>query len=95
MRGKLFIPRKLSVDDSRYLEWNNSQVVVNGVRINQYDMDGRKQGYWEDYYDNGKLWSKGSYVNGLRDGYWEYYDINGGIWLKGNFINGFMYEKNK
>ena len=94
MRGKLFIPRKLSVDDSRYLEWNNSQVFVNGVRINQYDMDGNKIGYWEYYHPNGNLHSKGNYVNGLENGYWESYYSDGEIWLRGNFING-LYEKNK
>jgi antitoxin component YwqK of YwqJK toxin-antitoxin module len=88
MRGKLFIPRKLSVDDSRYLEWNNSQVVVNGVRINQYDMGGRKQGYWEDYYENGRIRSKGNYVNGIWEGNWEWYYDNGKISSKASYVNG-------
>jgi antitoxin component YwqK of YwqJK toxin-antitoxin module len=79
MKNKLFIPRKLSDDDSRYSDWNNSQPVVNGVRINQYDLDGRKQGYWESYYLSGQLQSKGNYVNGEADGYWEYHWRNGSI----------------
>jgi antitoxin component YwqK of YwqJK toxin-antitoxin module len=90
MRGKLFIPRKLSVDDSRYLEWNNSQVVVNGVRINQYDMDGRKQGYWEYYYENGRIRSKGNYVNGIWEGNWEWYYDNGKISSKASYVNGYV-----
>jgi antitoxin component YwqK of YwqJK toxin-antitoxin module len=88
MRGKLFIPRKLSVDDSRYLEWNNSQVVVNGVRINQYDMDGRKQGLWEDYYDSGNLYSKGNYINGKEEGIWEFYYSKGNLCSKASYVNG-------
>jgi hypothetical protein len=88
MRGKLFIPRKLSVDDSRYLEWNNSQVVVNGVRINQYDLDGRKQGLWEDYYENGRIRYKGNYVNGIWEGNWEWYYDNGKISSKASYVNG-------
>jgi antitoxin component YwqK of YwqJK toxin-antitoxin module len=90
MRGKLFIPRKLSVDDSRYLEWNNSQVVVNGVRINQYDSEGRKQGLWMEYWGNGKIYSKGSYINDVQDGYWEWYHDNGKLWLKELYKNGYV-----
>ena len=78
------------MDDSRYLEWNNSQVVVNGVRINQYDMDGRKQGYWEDYYDSGKLYSKGNYINGKEEGIWEFYYSKGNLCSKASYVNGYV-----
>jgi uncharacterized protein len=85
---KLFIPRKLNADDSRYSEWNNAQPIKDGIRINQYDIEGNKQGYWELYYSNGKLEYKGSYLNGLRDGYFEEYYSNGKIFLKGSYVNG-------
>ena len=87
-KKKLFIPRKLSDDDSRYSEWNNSQKTVDGKRINQFDSEGRKQGIWEQYYDNGDLSVKGGYINGEMDGYWEFYWENGKISSKGSFING-------
>jgi antitoxin component YwqK of YwqJK toxin-antitoxin module len=74
---KLFIPRKISGENSRWSDWNKNQPMVDGKRINQYDLDGRKQGYWETYYNNGNLESKGDYVNGMRDGIWEYYYWNG------------------
>ena len=38
---------------------------------------GEKHGYWEYYYYNGQLYSKGKYVNGNRHGYWEYYHTDG------------------
>jgi hypothetical protein len=60
MKDKLFIPRKLNADDSRYTEWNNSQPIKDGVRINQYDYEGNNHGYWEYYY-YGKLYFKGNY----------------------------------
>jgi hypothetical protein len=85
---KLFIPRKLSSNDSRYSEWNNSQPMVDGVRINQYDYEGNKEGYWEEYRSNGNLWVKGSYVNGKEDGYWEVYYDNGRLMSKGNYKDG-------
>ena len=51
-KNKLFIPRKLSPDDNRYSEWNNSQPIIDGKRINQYDSEGRKQGIWEEHDDD-------------------------------------------
>ena len=50
--------------------------------------DNGMQGTWEQYYNNGKLATKGNYVNGERDGYWEYYDDNGKLFSKGNYVNG-------
>jgi antitoxin component YwqK of YwqJK toxin-antitoxin module len=85
-KNKLFIPRKLSDDDSRYAEWNKEQPVVDGKRINQYDSEGRKDGYWET--DNGELFSKVYYKNGVRDGIWEIYWNSGDLYYKGMYING-------
>jgi antitoxin component YwqK of YwqJK toxin-antitoxin module len=68
---KLFIPRKLSGEDSRYSKWNEEQPIVNGIQINQYDLDGKGQGYWEHYNSDGKYTNKGEYVDGLRNGIWK------------------------
>jgi hypothetical protein len=87
-KKKLFIPRKLSDDDSRYADWNNSQPIIDGIKINQYGIDGRKQGYWEEYYDNGQLDTKGNYINDEKDGYWEWYYSNGDPECKGSYKNG-------
>jgi antitoxin component YwqK of YwqJK toxin-antitoxin module len=46
------------------------------------------KGYWEQYYSNGNLLSKGNFINGERDGYWECYHSDGVLWYKGNFLNG-------
>jgi antitoxin component YwqK of YwqJK toxin-antitoxin module len=86
-KNKLFIPRKLFDDDSRYSDWNNKQPMMGNKRINQYDMEGRKQGYWIEYFDYGKLQSKGSYKNGLRDGDWFFY-YRGKFWDKDRYKNG-------
>ena len=87
-KKKLFIPRKLSGEGSRWEQWNKEQPIVDGRRINQYDSDGIKQGYWEYYHNNGKLLSKGSYINDKRDGYWESYWDTGEVGAKGSLING-------
>ena len=44
---------------------------------NQYNFKGLRDGYWEVYYSNGKIYCKGNYINGARDGYWEVYFYNG------------------
>lgn len=44
--------------------------------INKYDEEGERHGYWEWYWDNGNLLSKGNYHNGNRIGLWEWY-VNG------------------
>jgi len=48
-KKKLFIPRRLSGEDSRWVQWNKYQPIVDGVQINQYTHDGKKEGYWEEY----------------------------------------------
>jgi GH24 family phage-related lysozyme (muramidase) len=87
-KKKLFIPRKLSKNDSRYDNWNKDQPIKDGVRINQYNPVGEEQGYWEIYDDNNVVISKGHYIKGNRDGIWEYYYWNGELECKGSYKNG-------
>jgi antitoxin component YwqK of YwqJK toxin-antitoxin module len=36
---------------------------------------GQLHGIWEEYYDNGQLWYKGTFINGIEHGPWiTYYD---------------------
>jgi antitoxin component YwqK of YwqJK toxin-antitoxin module len=39
---------------------------------NQFNKEGKREGYWELHWDNGKLASKGYYINGERVGFWEF-----------------------
>ena len=34
---------------------------------------------WEWYYENGKIRSRGSYLNGSEDGVWKYYFEDGSL----------------
>ena len=65
-KKKLFIPRRLSGENSRYLEWNKDQPIVDGERINQYTHDGIKIGYWEELvslkYEKGNYNEKGEKI---------------------------------
>jgi len=90
-KKKLFIPRKLSGEDSRWSEWNKEQPIIDGVKTNQYNINtGKKEGYWETYDRDGNLASKGNYVDGKADGYWEWYHENGKLYEKGHYKNGEM-----
>ena len=86
-KKKLFVPRRLSGENSRWFEWNKDQPIVDGVQINQYTHDGLKTGMWEDYWDNGQLSNKGPYKNDLKDGIWEYYYENGQLNIEGLYKN--------
>ena len=47
--------------------------------------DGKKDGYWEIFHDNGQLSEKGNYNEGLRVGVWESYHDNGKLWVRGKY----------
>ena len=50
--------------------------------------NGKRDGFWESYYENGQLNWKGSYKDDWLDGPWEYYYDNGQLSYKGNYIGG-------
>ena len=54
--------------------------------ITPLNEQGEPHGYWEDYYANGQLSSKGNYVNGKEHGYWEWYYSNGQLKSKTYYI---------
>jgi antitoxin component YwqK of YwqJK toxin-antitoxin module len=49
---------------------------------------GKRDGFWESYYENGQLNWKGNYKDDCLDGPWEYYYDNGQLSYKGNYIGG-------
>ena len=55
---------------------------------NQYNESLEKIGYWEIFYPNGKLHSKGNFINDSKDGYWEGYFTNGNLSSKGCYRYG-------
>ena len=68
------------------------QINTNIKFVGEFDDNNQRTGYWEEYWSNGKLYSKGHYFNGIQDGYWEEYYRNGNIKYKGNFKNGTFNE---
>ena len=54
-------------------------------------IDGKKEGEWFFYHDNGQLWSKNNYKDGEQEGKQFWYDENGKlkettIWKDGELI---------
>ena len=43
--------------------------------------DGKPDGLWESYHENGQLSSKGHYKDGKRDGLWKFYYEDGQLWF--------------
>ena len=50
--------------------------------------DGKKDGPWVRYHDNGQLWFKGTYKDGKWDGPWVSYWENGQLESKGTYKDG-------
>ena len=59
--------------------------LLTTVRKRNHYTDGKKDGYWESFHDNGKLSEKGKYKKGLRVGIWESYHDNGQLWVRGKY----------
>lgn len=55
--------------------------------LNRYDLQGRKHGYWKEFYDNFELKSEIYYKHGLRNGYYKCYDKKGNLLTITKFVN--------
>lgn len=52
------------------------------------DEEDRRQGYWEEFYPNGTLKSKGEYLDGDRINDWEFYFLSGKKEQHGKYVKG-------
>ena len=50
--------------------------------------NGKREGIWVEYHDNGQLRSKGTLKDGKWDGPWVLYYENGQLWFKGTYKDG-------
>jgi len=50
--------------------------------------NGKKNGAWVKYWNDGQLWYKGNYKNFKKEGVWVNYHSNGQLLSKGNYKNG-------
>ena len=59
-------------------------------RVSGGFLDGKLEGYFIHYWENGQLQTKGTYKNGLKEGRWVYYASDGTLFkgLTGIYKNG-------
>jgi uncharacterized protein len=50
--------------------------------------NGKKDGFWETFYENGLLRTKGNFKDGKQDGIWEEYNTNGKLEYKNSYKDG-------
>jgi antitoxin component YwqK of YwqJK toxin-antitoxin module len=52
--------------------------------------NGKEEGAWVGYNNNGQLWSKSSFKNGKLEGDWVYYNKDGTVYrnLPGTYKDG-------
>jgi len=53
-----------------------------------WEINGKKEGIWEGFYENGEIRRRENYRNGKREGLWERFYRNGKIHWRGNYRNG-------
>ncbi len=77
-------------DDGRVLTLTTYKkgFVVSRERINHKDAEGRKQGAWKFFHDNGLVKLEGKYLNDLKDGYFKEYDEAGKLLATSKWMEG-------
>jgi antitoxin component YwqK of YwqJK toxin-antitoxin module len=63
-----------------YKGYTPEQTIETGMYLNN-----RKEGEWTEYYKNGKMRNKLTYVNGVLDGPATFYNTDGKVMKEGNF----------
>ncbi|MCD4772726.1 MAG: hypothetical protein K8R41_05005 [Bacteroidales bacterium] len=65
----------------------NSYIFKNGVIIGKgiITKKGERDGFWNEYFDNGDTKAKGNYNKDIKTGEWKYYHKNGKLEQDGNF----------
>jgi antitoxin component YwqK of YwqJK toxin-antitoxin module len=67
-----------------YLYSDSGIKIGEGIITNE----GKKEGDWKYYYDNGSVRSAGKYANNLETGSWKFFFLNGKTEQEGSFKNG-------
>ena len=75
---------KRSLDEALLIFREHEKPSKGMQKTNNYK-DGKKDGYWESFHDNGQLSEKGNYKEGLKVGVWESYHDNGKLWVRGKY----------
>ncbi len=98
-RTKQLTPYVKGKPDGWAYEYSEDSVIISmlkyqgGIlasvdRLNRKDENGKKQGVWKEFYEDGKLKSEKKYKDDLVDGYVKTYDKKGNLEKTEKFNNG-------
>ena len=62
--------------------------VISREKINRLDSEGRMQGLWKFFHENGLVQSEGTYKNDLKNGYFKEYDEAGKLIATSKWVDG-------
>jgi uncharacterized protein len=67
-----------------------SYIFRNGIMIGEgiVTEKGERDGFWKEYYDDGKIRAEGKYNKDVREGAWKFYHENGATEQEGVYVNG-------
>jgi len=76
-------------DGVRYKKFSDVPVTTKITGLCQGNLkNGKIDGLWKHFYDNGQLLLKVNYSKGVKDGMYFSYHENGNLNIKGKYING-------
>ena len=78
-------------DVSAFTFFKNGMMVFR-QGVNRRDREGRPQGEWKDFYENGALKWECTYQDGLKDGYYKAYDSLGNLLVLQKYVQGILQE---
>jgi antitoxin component YwqK of YwqJK toxin-antitoxin module len=98
-RTKLVMPYVKGKPDGLAYEYSEDSVVISimkyqgGIlatvdRLNRKDENGKKQGVWKEFYEDGRLKEEKKYKDDVVDGYVKTYDSKGNLTNTEKFNNG-------
>ena len=69
---------------------DTAKVYSGGRLLSQGKLDdqGREQGLWREFYEDGKIKSEGNYKDGRREKEWNFYYNNGQVEQTGEYVKG-------
>jgi uncharacterized protein len=67
-----------------------SYIFRNGIMIGEgiVTEKGERDGFWKEYFDDGKLRAQGKFKKDMKEGLWTYYHPNGNVEQEGTYFNG-------
>ena len=71
----------VEVDGILYKKFSDIPFTGNVIDGEQqgFVKEGKKDGSWVEYYENGKLSAKGNYKDGKENGFWELFNEDGSL----------------